>query len=369
MASGSDGDVDKLHEQGFFEDIAKYLGELETKPDGSEVFHNQYSNEITEQASWALGNISGTSNEYRDMINGFNVIRRLGELLKRSAPNSRYTHNVMWCLTNCIRGKGHDPSSQVLPVIPVIIQVAQQSTKVNLLIDASWALSYITDLGDEYLAKIAEHGGIQVIISLLNHSENKVVLPSVRSIGNISTGSENISRVIFDCGALPKLAELLSIEDKGILKETCWLFSNLLAESVTQVLKVMESGALGKLIKLCFEEDLSIRKEAAWCISNAAALVEKPIIEYIVNNKGLDAMNSILSEIEETKILLVALEGIKNILAGGKKYFLNNEGDNPYTLLVEQNGLLDKIEGLQHHSNNHIYEVASSILENYFTVE
>ena len=52
----------------------------------------------------------------------------------------------------------------------------------------------------------------------------------------------------------------------------------------------------------------------------------------------------------------------KNLAAGGS-------GQNPYAALIDAAEGLDKIEELQNHNNEDIYEKAVSILENFFDVE
>jgi len=45
-------------------------------------------------------------------------------------------------------------------------------------------------------------------------------------------------------------------------------------------------------------------------------------------------------------MLAVALEGLDNTLLCGEKNFVNDEGDNHFTILMEQEGCLDDLEEL-----------------------
>jgi len=70
----------------------------------------------------------------------------------------------------------------------------------------------------------------------------------------------------------------------------------------------------------------------------------------------------------DARIVLVALEGLENLLKVGEKDS-NNNGSNEYANLIEECGGLDHIEALQSHSNNEIYEKVVNILETYFAAE
>jgi hypothetical protein len=67
----------------------------------------------------------------------------------------------------------------------------------------------------------------------------------------------------------------------------------------------------------------------------------------------------------------VCLEGLENILKVGEadKEMGLNGGVNLYAQMVDECDGLDKIENLQTHDNNEIYEKAVKILERYWAEE
>jgi len=71
----------------------------------------------------------------------------------------------------------------------------------------------------------------------------------------------------------------------------------------------------------------------------------------------------------ESKIITVALEGISRILRNGKESFMNERGTNPFADILEECGGLNKLEELQEHPNNAIYEKARQVIETYFELE
>lgn len=70
----------------------------------------------------------------------------------------------------------------------------------------------------------------------------------------------------------------------------------------------------------------------------------------------------------DPRIITVCLEGLENILKVGEaeKDAGNTGGVNLYAKFIEEAEGMDKIESLQTHDNNEIYEKAVKILETYW---
>ena len=73
----------------------------------------------------------------------------------------------------------------------------------------------------------------------------------------------------------------------------------------------------------------------------------------------------------DARIITVCLEGLENILKVGEAEKISgNTGDvNVYAQLIDEAEGLEKIENLQSHDNNEIYEKAVKILETYWLEE
>lgn len=73
----------------------------------------------------------------------------------------------------------------------------------------------------------------------------------------------------------------------------------------------------------------------------------------------------------DPRIVTVCLEGLENILKVGEaEKNLGNTGEvNIYAQLIDDAEGLEKIENLQSHDNNEIYEKAVKILETYWLEE
>lgn len=135
-----------------------------------------------------------------------------------------------------------------------------------------------------------------------------------------------------------------------------------------QIQAVIENNIIPPLIQLLANAEFDIRKEAAWAISNATSGGNEQQIMFLVSQGCIPPLCDLLTG-NDPKIVTIALEGIENILKVGEADSVNHGGQNQMALYVTEADGLNKIEELQSHSNNDIYEKSIKILEHYFGVE
>ncbi|KTG03079.1 hypothetical protein cypCar_00031682 [Cyprinus carpio] len=237
--------------------------------------------DVQEQAVWALGNIAGDSTECRDYVLDCNILPSL-------------VHVLSWLLF---------------------------VNDTDILADACWALSYLSDGPNEKIQAVIDSGVCRRLVELLLHAEYKVVSPALRAVGNIVTGDDLQTQVILNCSALQSLLHLLSSPKESIKKEACWTISNITAGNRAQI-------QLG-------------------CI--------KPLCDLLT--------------LMDSKIVQVALNGLEKILRLGELEAKRGGGINPYCALIEEAYGLDKLEFLQGHENQEIYQKAFDLIEHYFNTE
>lgn len=115
-----------------------------------------------------------------------------------------------------------------------------------------------------------------------SHPSPSVLIPSLRTIGNIVTGDDLQTQCIIDHGALPCLLSLLTHNHKkSIKKEACWTISNITAGNKHQIQTVIDSALIPPLIHLLQTSEFDIKKEAAWAISNATSGGTNDQIKYV----------------------------------------------------------------------------------------
>ncbi|CAI2363090.1 unnamed protein product [Moneuplotes crassus] len=369
IASGKAEHVQALIDKGTIPIFISLLGTTHRNEDGTETYHNPYQQNIVEQSIWALGNIAGEDTYYKAMILKEGALKPLANILQNAEPNSMLARNCMWCITNLLRGKPLPSFEELIYIIPIIKECLKMNDRKEIVIDGMWAISYISDAGEQAVIRMIECGILNPLMAHLQHSNNNIIMPCVRALGNFVTGEDTETQTVIDAGVLPYLHALLSHQDNAIVKETCWTLSNICAGTINQISVLIETGIIDKMIELTSTDVYEIQREAGWSISNATALRDTDIVAEIVKRKGIEAMSHVLTTKVDIKTAVVLLEGIRNCLEVGQQSFINEQGDNEFALIVEQCGGLDTIEQMQEHENQQIYEIAVEIIESYFQVE
>uniref|UniRef100_A0A182NH15 Importin subunit alpha n=1 Tax=Anopheles dirus TaxID=7168 RepID=A0A182NH15_9DIPT len=276
--------------------------------------------DVQEQAIWALGNIAGDSPECRDCVLDHDVLEPLLHVLSTSRRLT-LTRNAVWALSNMCRGKNPPPDfSKVEKCLPILSQLMFHNDS-EVLGDAVWAVSYLSD------------------------------------------GSNDNIQAVIDAGCCRRLIELLSSPKEAVRKEACWTISNVAAGNRHQIQAAIDANIFPSIIGLLQKADFKTRKEAAWAITNATSGGTVQQIKYLVDAGCIPPMCELLT-VMDPKIVTVALNGLENILKVGED---QRTKPNPYAVMIEECYGLDKLEFLQSHQNNDIYEKAFSIIQKYFS--
>lgn len=326
------------------------------------------SEELREQSVWCLGNIAGEGCEHRDFLLNEGAFEKIVYTITTAKKDTTIANGV-WALSNLCRGKNpHVNFDYVRPHLDVLANIIATSTDISAISDACWALSYLTDSDAAQIQEIIDTGVVSHLIRLLSHPNESILTPTIRCIGNILTGNEEQTQLVIDSNGLACLRHLLFSPKEATRKEICWCISNAAAGSLSQVQAVQDYNIIPPLIEIIKTKKDKSTKEAGWAILNFLCGGSNAHIKYAVDRGCIPVLCELL-DIPDNRFLETLLDGFEKVLQCGEQLKKNSGSINRYADYVEEAGGMEKIEQLQNHANNTIYEKANKIIVNYFSGE
>lgn len=321
--------------------------------------------DLREQSAWCLGNVAGDSAELRDLVLSHGAMEPLLQNIRNPASSS-LLNNAVWTLSNFCRGKPHVDLNMVRPAISVLSTIVDKNNmRKDTIMDACWALSYLSDGPDVRIQAILDDGDniAHNLVKLLGNENPNAITPILRTLGNIVTGNDVQTQTVLDAGVLSRIGSLLVDPKKNIRKEACWLLSNIAAGTQDQISYLMSCPQeLGSVIEIARNEQWDVRKEAIWVIANISTGGRAEHIKAIVEFGAIEALCGVLTA-SDASVLIIVLEALEKILELGEKWHKN------YIEFVDECDGLDHIENLQEHQNDQIYQKSIDIIERFFGVE
>ncbi|KAI9219737.1 armadillo-type protein [Blastocladiella britannica] len=329
--------------------------------------------DVVEQAVWALGNIAGDSPVYRDMVMEHGILLPLLDILNGQGTKPSLVRNAAWCLSNLCRGKSPVPNWEAVSVALPTLAKLLYSHDEEILIDATWAISYLSDGNNIKVQAVIDTGVCRRLVDLLSHSSTAVQTPALRTVGNVVTGDDFQTQIMLNAGMLQGIGTLLYSPREALRKEACWTLSNITAGTGPQVQMVIDVGLVPPLIHHMTHGDFKTKKEACWALSNATACgLEYPgQIAYFVAQGILEPLGELLGCMD-AKLINVVLDALENIFKVGDHVALSlpeAQGLNPYTIRFEESGGAERLFALQDHENEMVYDHVFRLIEKYFDHE
>jgi len=320
--------------------------------------------DIREQAAWCLGNVAGDGHELRDVVLANNSMPFLLANIAQPA-NISLLRNCTWALSNFCRGKPAPPLSVVQPALPILAQILSKCTDEDTVVDATWAFSYISDGENERIQAVLDQGVVPTLVAMLHNPKHTVITPALRALGNIVSGSDVHTQAVVDANVMAAIVPLLGSSRKNIRKEACWMLSNVAAGTEAQLQQALSTPGLMQRVleQMSPSAEWDVRKEAAWVVSNMATGGKAPEVAILIQSGAVKPLCE-LFETGDVRVVTIAMEAIECML----RFYGSTSTPaqlNVVNLMDECDGI-SKLEQLQEHENEGVYNKAVKLIETYF---
>ena len=325
---------------------------------------SEHSDGVIDSAVWALGNIAGDSPKLRDVVLQSGVVAHFPKVLGRQ--RLFIARNVAWTLSNLCRGKPQPSFELVRPTLPVLSALIYSQDE-DVLVDVCWSFCYLSEdntVNNRKIDAVLETGISARLVELLTRYPSiNLKVPVLRTVGHILTGNDSQTQVMLRHSVLTCLLPLLSHPRRSLRRETCWALSNVTAGTWTQIQAVIDAGAIPKLIHILGSGEFDVQREAMYALSNALSGGQPQQIKCIVSQGLLPPLCNLFACVDP-QMLTLCLDTLERLFrASSDGASVSREH---LTHVIEECGGLDKLEQLQKHENEKIYDKVSKLLQRYF---
>lgn len=298
------------------------------------------SEEVVDQGIWAIGNITGDSVKFRDTCLELNCLEKMLDALNRFPDSNSILRNTVWAASNLTRGKPFPDWDKVSVLLPILHQCIASVHSTEVLSDALWCLSYISDMK---IQEVIDQGCVPYLVSHLFDPNLSIVTPALRALGNLVTGDDAQTNEVLSCPEfLPRVFELTSSPRKTLRKEAFWTISNITAGNPEQIEAVLQNPTFVQVLKNSVLKDVpEVATEASWAINNMISGATSEQLGRIVTEYSLlECFHSILQN-PKPNIKSHCLDAAYKILKAGQE-----EEINIYFEYFDELNLVEEIKGL-----------------------
>ncbi|KAG1111828.1 hypothetical protein G6F42_014914 [Rhizopus arrhizus] len=216
-----------------------------------------------------LGDMNDEDDKVRATIRDNGAIKPLVRMLDSS--DVHLVQSACFALANLARGQ--EGQLKEFFTAGLTDKLLKNLGNADAATEVCWVISYLTAGSEKFREEVMEKGFADPLVKELANlaEQGPVVLPVLRTLGNL-VGSEDYLKMLAEKEAfLPKVVSLIKSDQRVVKKEALWVLSNITSSQDPEIIqKLEELDVIKHLSELVVRGAFDIRKGAAYCIMNIA---------------------------------------------------------------------------------------------------
>ena len=127
--------------------------------------------ELIEQVIWGLGNLAGDGPRIRNLVINAGAVGPIADYCDQAPAGSSFVRNASWTLSNICRGRPAPDFTLISRAISSLAKVLLENDSEEIISDVCWAISYISDGGQEHIPSLLETNVLPRLVQLLEHRD------------------------------------------------------------------------------------------------------------------------------------------------------------------------------------------------------
>ena len=190
---------------------------------------------------------------------------------------------------------------------------------------------------------IANHSLISKIFNTQYEKSDKkdLILVSLKLIGNILRGNEEITNIMIRKKVISFLKNLLASTNIYVKMELCYALSHITSGTVDQNYELLKYDILSQIKSLCYDVNTLVRKEALYIFSNSCGKMDMKLTLQLIKSGVIEIFYENLKNLNEREIIFISLQGLDMILSVGSLI-----PSNPFAKILSDIGGVEAIENI-----------------------
>jgi hypothetical protein len=315
------------------------------------------SEDVLDQAIWALGNISAEDIRYRDLCLNKKCVEQLVAVAAKFPRSQCIKKNIAWVMLNLVGGTSLPAWHHIYKGFPLLKQIlSEKQLDSKILADVMWCLVW-TSAG--YIQEIIGMGFVQSLIDSLKHDQDSLLLPALKIFGSIIKADHiPIEKILGFSDFLPRIFELISHSELKVRKKACWLLKKITSKSNFQISLILDDSNYMEALRETLTQDAEeVAFEVAKTLGNLVSQAPSKMILRMINEYKYLELLSFMLNMTDIKIQERALQDVSKVI--------DTIDETPYQRIyinmLRKEGLNEIIHTLVSSNNRRLSRLAKSL--------